>query len=403
MSQLAASHPGLARRITAFPPELRLLLASSRPAPDPAELESLCRTGIPWEDFLGLARRHGVAAMAAAALSRAGGAVPPWARDQLRAMARQSAARALGHGAELARLNAAFAEAGIDLMALKGPTLSQRLYGSPVLRCSVDLDVLVRLEDLPRAEALMERAGYARTEPGFRLTPRLRAALVECTHHFQYRHPARRIQVELHWGQVFWPPAQVALLWDRRIRLPWLGAPIQELDEDALLVFLCSHGARHAWSRSQWLGDIAAILAAPRRTAWDGLFRLAGALGQELALAQGVLLVRELYRLTLPPPLARFAEAQDAPEWFLCRPLALLQPGTGAASFLGHVRAKAGDLRYQLQLNRRVPLRAQLKALLFHPAETAACDIPDRWFWLHFWLRPLLWLRRRLAAPARLH
>ena len=45
-------------------------------------------------------------------------------------------------------------------MALKGPLLAERIYPEGALRPSVDLDLLVAENDLGRAVAALERAGW---------------------------------------------------------------------------------------------------------------------------------------------------------------------------------------------------------------------------------------------------
>lgn len=56
-------------------------------------------------------------------------------------------------------LFAAFDEAGIDYLPLKGSVLKQ-MYPTPELRSMSDADILIRLEQYDKIEPLMERLGY---------------------------------------------------------------------------------------------------------------------------------------------------------------------------------------------------------------------------------------------------
>lgn len=56
---------------------------------------------------------------------------------------------------------AAFEEAGVDYMPLKGCNLKQ-LYPRPELRCMGDADILVRMAQEPVIHPIMERLGYTR-------------------------------------------------------------------------------------------------------------------------------------------------------------------------------------------------------------------------------------------------
>ena len=53
-----------------------------------------------------------------------------------------------------------FSAANVPVVALKGPLLAERLYPEGALRPSVDLDLLVAEDDLERAVAALEGAGW---------------------------------------------------------------------------------------------------------------------------------------------------------------------------------------------------------------------------------------------------
>ena len=51
------------------------------------------------------------------------------------------------------------------MLPLKGPLLAQMLYGSPGLRQSGDLDLLVRRKDFERAQVLLKDLGFQPLSP----------------------------------------------------------------------------------------------------------------------------------------------------------------------------------------------------------------------------------------------
>jgi hypothetical protein len=63
---------------------------------------------------------------------------------------------------ELDRLWLAFGSRGIDAVLLKGPALDQRFYGGQGRRAFFDMDLLVRVEQVPAAERLLVELGYER-------------------------------------------------------------------------------------------------------------------------------------------------------------------------------------------------------------------------------------------------
>ena len=108
-----------------------------------------------------LSEEHYVSPFVAAEIRRIAIELPEVIEAQLEKIERESAISAFLWYAELRGLLRAFAEAGIPLLPLKGPFLAQRIYGSESLRMSRDLDLLVRKQDIPGAEALMLSLGFS--------------------------------------------------------------------------------------------------------------------------------------------------------------------------------------------------------------------------------------------------
>jgi Uncharacterised nucleotidyltransferase len=142
------------------------------------------------------------------------------------------------------RLMTALSGAGIRCTALKGPVLSQTLYGEPGRRPSADIDLLMAPEQLRDAIEVVREWGYCAPhdhvdEHGL---PRLHFALV----HEHGQLPP----VELHW-RIHWYERSFAV---ERLLAPnsdlgdaWRPAPIDEFT--ALLLFYARDGfidLRHA-------------------------------------------------------------------------------------------------------------------------------------------------------------
>jgi hypothetical protein len=114
-----------------------------------------------------------------------------------------------------------------------------------------------------------------------------------------YRHINRSVEIELHWRLAFWTPGQVIELWENSQVTEWLGVRFRQLSWEALILFLCGHGAYHCWSRIKWLSDVVVILAGGHKLDWDRVLNLAGRFNLRRSLAQGVLLVHWLYDVPL--------------------------------------------------------------------------------------------------------
>lgn len=95
---------------------------------------------------------------------------------------------------ELALLWSRLGERGIDVTLLKGAYLAERFFGDARKRGFVDFDLLVRSEQLPDLERVLEELGYTR-QSRVLLS---RALTRRCTHGFDYVRGGFRL--DAHWS-----------------------------------------------------------------------------------------------------------------------------------------------------------------------------------------------------------
>ncbi len=153
--------------------EQRILCLAARTALEPIverQLVELLREPIDWERLWAQGQLHEVLPLLTVTLRRLAAQAPipaPWlARAQRRYYATMLRNTALAD--ELLRVLAAFRQAGVAALPVKGLVLAETLYGSLALRPLGDLDVLVRPADLPRARAALGALGFAQAdEPGY--------------------------------------------------------------------------------------------------------------------------------------------------------------------------------------------------------------------------------------------
>jgi len=142
---------------------------------------------------------------------------------------------------------------------LKGPVLAQQIYGALSLRQSRDLDLLVRDLDVPRLIRLLQGRGY-RLER--RDSPELDELTRHDLHHVSVVHPEQRIRIEIHYW-LLRPRGRRRHGYDdispRLQPMTFFGRPIRVLDGADLLVYLCEHGAEHAWCRLEWLASVSTL------------------------------------------------------------------------------------------------------------------------------------------------
>jgi hypothetical protein len=257
---------------------------------------------VDWGCFLKACRRHRVQGLAWQALSGLDIALPAPVRIALAGDARAIAEHGLRAARESARLTAAFRDAGLPLLFLKGLALGKLAYGNAFLKMGWDLDVLVRPEDIGAAGHVLAALGHALKIPGDINTL---AAWHGRRNQSLWSH-SDGLFVELHSQLTELPgmlPSLTASSPSQSVEVA-PGIALATLADDELFAYLCVHGGWSAWFRLKWLADVAALLHGRATEAVEVLYDRSQELGAERSTAQGLLLAHMLFATPLPPTLA---------------------------------------------------------------------------------------------------
>jgi Uncharacterised nucleotidyltransferase len=177
-----------------------------------------------------------------------------------RTMYRANSQRILRMTGQLVRLLALMRRSDIAAVAYKGPVLSEFAYGDAAVRQTVDLDILVRAQDVIHAAALLEVNGFRRVEPRSDVPAR---ALLRDQCEVVLERGNRDPIVELHWrvGQRFAAGSiDAALLIGRGQPSTLLGVEVPALCPEDVLLTLALHGARHAWETLELITTFGAVI-----------------------------------------------------------------------------------------------------------------------------------------------
>lgn len=384
-----------------FSPELKLLLSLLRAALGTQEAGNGAKTDdVDWPTFVRTTQRHRVGSfLYHRAPARLAATCPPPVVAQFRAIAENSAGRALAQAAELVRLTRLLAAAGIESLPVKGVVLSEQLYGALGLRHAGDIDLLVHPHNAVAADATFRSAGLRRTIPRFALTPRQTSEYLRLKSDFEYERDPSQPRVELLWRLEGLPESDA--VWTRAVPCVFGGESLRTLAPDLNARYVFQHGARHAWFRLFWLVDAALFLREPQLD-WPAIVARARELGVERGLLQGAALAHSLLAITPPAgllPSARerrlvSALSRESHRQMLRRPVA-------DEPMIEWLR----QLCYRVRLQRGWRAKfAVLSPHLFSPLSWQTLPLPDRWYFLYHFATPLLWLWRRLGpqrAPDR--
>jgi len=194
---------------------------------------------------------------------------------------------------ELQRLVLLFDAADIPVLPFKGPTLSESLYGDPLLRMFSDLDILVSRDHVLTVVELLSRQGYRPIVDESVLRRWLRPG--DYHFHCALQHTSDRRLIEVHWAMTSaWRcnplPESPANLWHGLEK----GQVIESL------LYLSIHGAQHWWWQLKWVVDVDRCVRHAQHLDWDDLFARAEGRGCVRVMRLALWLARCVCGLELP-------------------------------------------------------------------------------------------------------
>ncbi|WHX93858.1 nucleotidyltransferase domain-containing protein [Peribacillus simplex] len=245
--------------LSIIPKELRLLLDIIKTENDNSlVLKKELIAEIDWEFFLQLARHHRVYPVVYTKLNNIDNiSIPKNVIRTLYEEYQKNTFQMLHLTGEMEQVSKLFTENQICLLFLKGPVIAADLYGDISQRTSKDLDILIPIDSLEKAEKLLLDIGYEKEA-----VPNILNEWKWRYHHAVYYHPSSKIQLEIHWRLQPLPFSEPKFneLWERKRVGSFTSYPVYFLGNEDLFLYLVSHGARHGWFRLRWLLDIDKLL-----------------------------------------------------------------------------------------------------------------------------------------------
>jgi hypothetical protein len=270
------------------------LRSQPMPVEPPADLD--------WNQVFEFATHHGLIPLLCWNLRSQGIRVPD--SSTLDAYCRETGVQALRLSAALAPIVTLFSGHQIPVLAFKGPSLACFLYSNETMRSYADIDFLLLPQDVKRASIALQQVGWMATQDI--------ASLHE--HSFlqsqcEYGFVRNKILVELQWAlapRFFALDLPLGDMIRRAVTVQVLGAPVKTLATDDLFVVLAVHGAKHLWTRLDWVLDIASLLGKETMDA-NRVAELAGQYHVERIVAVAALLAAKISGVRIPAPMSALA------------------------------------------------------------------------------------------------
>jgi Uncharacterised nucleotidyltransferase len=266
---------------TTLDPEWCLLLAACSPTERQEQMrrvQAALRGSIRWNVLFPRAERHGVLPLLYKALHGFEEAVPPENLLWLKRSWDTNVHKSMLVSRELIRIVECLSAAGIEVMPYKGLALAEMLYGDIALRQVGDIDLLIRLKDLPSIRRALADLGYTAHTPLSEAEERAyRKSGYECA----FDHAAGRNLLEVQWTilpRFYAMDFDIEGLFQRATTISVAGLRTKSPSLADLLLVLSAHAAKHLWNRLVWLCDIARLISMAA-VDWDWIGSQARKLG----------------------------------------------------------------------------------------------------------------------------
>ncbi len=268
------------------------------------------------------------------------------------------------------------------------------LYGTLGIRDSVDIDIAVSPDMVGGGWGVLVHAGYTVKIPERRLSGAALKMFLTVAKDSFHRHPKGMI-VELHWrlsDDLADPSVPPPETW-RRVEM----APNQNLamlDDEALFVYLCVHGAGHGWARLKWLADIGTMLA-NSDDGGNAYWHAARRVRAHRAAASGIMLSHRLFAIACP---SDFSAPRSLRLWLLLKLADRTITAGGSARDLSATRYR-GWVEFTAKLLIAPTWRSlitTIRRLAISGEDIGRLALPGECGWLYPVLRIPMLVRRRL-------
>ena len=145
-------------------------------------------------------------------------------------------------------------------------------------------------------------------------------------HHYKFQKD-NQLFLELHWSlepEYFLHGENTKLFWDSRELVSCFGIKISMPRPEEMFLYLCRHGARHAWRQVKWVCDIAQFLQTYPTLDWEYIVARAEQTHTTRLLLSSLYLASLLFAAPFPDDLTKQIEGDSQVRDFTTRTLKLM-------------------------------------------------------------------------------
>lgn len=201
---------------------------------------------------------------------------------------------------ELIKVMKLFEENDIKAIPFKGPVLSQVAYGDVVSRQYVDLDILIKVEDIKETYEVLKYNGFISTIDNKFIDNKL---FLEKNSDITFVNNKNNTSIEIHWKlfrNKFSSIINDKIFLEVKKQIKIHNHDINIFNYELLLVYLCMHGSKHKWERIEWITDIDKLLNKKQNIDWKIVFEIAKEYNCTKMLKLGLYVSKIVYNTMIP-------------------------------------------------------------------------------------------------------
>jgi len=316
--------------------------------------------------------------------------IPPASLAELKAYYMMNSQKNILMSVELIHIMRLLKNHDIKALAFKGPALAQMTYKDITLRQYVDLDILIKKEDIYKIYNLLKAEGYKRF---LDIAPAQEKVYIQYAHDVELIHPKKGIHLEMHWSFLDEDyPMQVNLenFWKESQEIQLNGYPISTFSNENLIVYLSIHGSKHLWESIAWVKDID-LLIRKNEIDWEQVIEKTDGTGFEKMVYLGLFLNASLFNTPLPntiqKKIAKYPQMKQLSVFIFeswSQPKSIVEKTATMLKFFPGSKEKF----------------IYLHKIIFKPSfnEYQHIDLPKGMYWGYYFVRPYLLLKKYFTA-----
>lgn len=199
---------------------------------------------------------------------------------------------------DLAKVLAAFNEASIKAMVIKGASLIEMVYKDISLRTMLDVDILIYEEDFSKVRLILQKLGF--TSECEHFTPQEWSPVpLDC--HLCFQKNETRIEIKFHiWGLDF-PDFKTEKMWQETEKVKIAEQETLIPSPEYSLLIICIALVRHAFSTLIYYCDIKELIDFYKdRLNWEKLIDIAKEKSVEVPTYYGLFFAKSIVNANVP-------------------------------------------------------------------------------------------------------